>query len=172
MLYSSLVAASFLLLVSFVLYRQRGFLVSLLPVHLQDRVPPFLQPSPNDAHGGMLGGFFSSSPSSTARYSRLGNFDWGNSIRAGLNSSLFDIEANVRDGDQRSGLDERGAMDIQAIMQQYGVSFDEARLIRHKQILANNNIDPLTGLPLDSKAVTSLGGTVGRGGAAGSSRLP
>ncbi|KAN0062592.1 hypothetical protein ACQY0O_005124 [Thecaphora frezii] len=198
MLYTSLVASSLLLAILFLVYRQRGLLYDLLPAHLQDRVPPFLLPSPNDTRTGMLGSLFSSSSSSSAaRYARIGAFDWGTSIRSGLNSSLFDIEANVRNGDQRSGLDERGAMDVHTIMQQYGVlslflplslpfslslththtllgpsptlqSFDEARLIRHKQILASNNIDPLTGLPLDSKAVTSLGGTIG--GAAGSSR--
>ncbi len=43
-------------------------------------------------------------------------------------------------------------------MREQGVSFDQARLIRHRDILVRNNIDPNTGLPLDSKAVTSLGG--------------
>lgn len=35
-------------------------------------------------------------------------------------------------------------------------SFDEARLRRHRRLLQENRIDPQTGLPLDSKAVTRL----------------
>ena len=103
MLYSSLLFSSFLLVVLYLAYRQRGFFFSLLPTHIQDRMPAALRPQEG------------------VGYARLGTFDWGSSIQAGLNSSLFDIEANVRDGDQRTGLDERGAMDIQTIMQQYGV---------------------------------------------------
>jgi hypothetical protein len=87
-------------------------------------------------------------------------FDWSSNTANGLSSTLFDISANIADGDSRSGLDPSGAQDIQTIMQTQGVSFDQARLIRHKQILVKNNIDPQTGLPLDSKAVTSLGGGV------------
>lgn len=35
---------------------------------------------------------------------------------AGLNSAAFDIEANIRDGDSRLGLDERGVREVQEIM--------------------------------------------------------
>lgn len=35
---------------------------------------------------------------------------------AGLNSAAFDIEANIRDGDSRLGLDERGVREVQDIM--------------------------------------------------------
>lgn len=35
---------------------------------------------------------------------------------AGLTSSEFDIEANMRDGDSRAGLDERGTQEIMEIM--------------------------------------------------------
>jgi len=59
-------------------------------------------------------------------------------------------------GDSRTGLDEAGAREVHVIMQQQGISFDEARLVRHKRILQQNGIDPQTGLPLDSKAVTRL----------------
>ncbi|KAG8860322.1 hypothetical protein FRB96_003971 [Tulasnella sp. 330] len=54
-------------------------------------------------------------------------------------------------GDSRSGLDEVGAAEVRAIMQSHRVNFDQARLIRHNQILARNGIDP-SGMPLDSKA--------------------
>jgi len=38
---------------------------------------------------------------------------------------LFDIEANIRDGDPRVGLDEVGMQDIRRIMQENGlVRFD------------------------------------------------
>lgn len=35
---------------------------------------------------------------------------------AGLTSSTFDIEANVRDGDARAGLDEQGTQEVLEIM--------------------------------------------------------
>jgi len=74
---------------------------------------------------------------------------------AGLSSPMFDIEANIHDGDSRAGLDERGTQEVMEIMRRERVTFDQARLIRHNQILARNGIDP-TGMPLDSKAVTRL----------------
>jgi hypothetical protein len=47
-------------------------------------------------------------------------------INAGLTSSAFDIEANVRDGDSRAGLDEQATEEILEIMRRdrvkYGVS--------------------------------------------------
>jgi len=98
---------------------------------------------------------FPSSSPVHAGYSRLATF----SAQAanGLSSRNFDIEeTNLEAGDSRMGLDEAGAREVHAIMQQQGISFDEARLVRHKRILQQNNIDPQTGLPLDSKAVTSL----------------
>ncbi|KAG6374786.1 hypothetical protein JVT61DRAFT_4164 [Boletus reticuloceps] len=74
---------------------------------------------------------------------------------AGLTSSMFDIEANINDGDSRAGLDERSTQEVLEIMRRERVNFDQARLIRHNQILARNGIDP-SGMPLDSKAVTRL----------------
>ena len=35
---------------------------------------------------------------------------------AGLSSSAFDIEANIREGDSRLGLDERGVSEVQEII--------------------------------------------------------
>jgi len=76
-------------------------------------------------------------------------------VGAGLSSASFDIEANIRDGDSRAGLDERGTQEVMEIMRRERVNFDQARLIRQSQILARNGIDP-SGMPLDSKAVTRL----------------
>ncbi|KAF8676943.1 hypothetical protein RHS04_06235 [Rhizoctonia solani] len=65
---------------------------------------------------------------------------------AGLTSAHFDIESlNIAAGDSRSGLDETGAAEVQRIMQEERVGFDEARLIRQKRYLAANGIDPNTG---------------------------
>ena len=80
---------------------------------------------------------------------------------SGLTSVMFDIEANINDGDSRAGLDERGTQEVLEIMRRDRVkyvllssgvyraltrsariSFDQARLIRHNQILARNGIDP------------------------------
>ncbi|KAH7910296.1 hypothetical protein BJ138DRAFT_1153248 [Hygrophoropsis aurantiaca] len=74
---------------------------------------------------------------------------------AGLSSPMFDIEANIQEGDSRAGLDERGTQEVLDIMRRDRVNFDQARLIRHNQILARNGIDP-SGMPMDSKAITRL----------------
>ncbi|KAL0955151.1 hypothetical protein HGRIS_004063 [Hohenbuehelia grisea] len=86
-------------------------------------------------------------------YTPLSTFS--SQISAGLTSSAFDIEANIRDGDSRAGLDEQGTQEIMDIMRSERVNFDQARLIRQNKILAMHGIDP-SGMPLDSKAVTRL----------------
>ena len=82
-------------------------------------------------------------------------------ISHGMTSDHFDIEANVRDGDSRLGLDEAGTQEVLEIMRRERVkyvliplahgdtrsdcfccSFDQARLIRQNRILARNGIDP------------------------------
>ena len=55
------------------------------------------------------------------QYVPLEAFDWHSATRAGLSSTLFDIEANVRDGDTRVGLDEAGMQELHRIMQQQGI---------------------------------------------------
>jgi len=98
---------------------------------------------------------FQNSNLSRGGYSRLATFS--SQAAHGLSSGNFDIEENnLEAGDSRTGLDEAGALEVHAIMQQQGISFDEARLVRHKRILQQNGVDPQTGLPLDSKAVTRL----------------
>ena len=61
--------------------------------------------------------------SSVARslYSRLPTYDWSTARLTGLHSTLFDIEANIRDGDQRTGLEAAGAQEIQRLMATQGV---------------------------------------------------
>lgn len=79
------------------------------------------------------------------------NSAFGDAYRAGLHSRNFDISINVEDGDSRPGLD---AEEVRQIMESEGVSFDKARLIRQQQLMRSHGIDPSTGMPLDSKAVT------------------
>jgi len=90
---------------------------------------------------------------SNYRYQPLSTFS--EQISAGMSSSQFDIEANVQDGDMRSGLDTRGTEEVMEIMRRERVNFDQARLIRHNRILASNGIDA-SGMPMDSKAITHL----------------
>ena len=168
-MYHSLLTASFFVAVLILLYRNRTFVISLLPESIATRLPeswqstathlPLSNPSP-----GSRGSIFSRllwrfSPRS--HYMPVPGTSWSANLSNGLSSSLFDITANIDASDPRSGLDPSGAQDVQTIMATQGVTFDQARLIRHKQILVQNNIDPNTGLPLDSKAVTSLGGRMG-----------
>ena len=53
-------------------------------------------------------------------FPRLGHYQpvstFAEQADAGLSSSLFDIEANIRDGDSRAGLDERGTQEVLDIM--------------------------------------------------------
>ncbi|KAE9399188.1 hypothetical protein BT96DRAFT_957342 [Gymnopus androsaceus JB14] len=92
-------------------------------------------------------------------FPRLNNYiplsTFADQAGAGMSSSNFDIEANILDGDSRTGLDEHGTQEVMEIMRRERVNFDQARLIRHNRILASNGIDP-SGMPLDSKAITHL----------------
>lgn len=54
-------------------------------------------------------------------YSRLPAYDWSTSRLAGLHSTLFDIEANMQDGDSRTGLEAGGAQEIERLMNTQGV---------------------------------------------------
>ncbi|KAH0836478.1 hypothetical protein J3R83DRAFT_8087 [Lanmaoa asiatica] len=74
------------------------------------------------------------------QYTSLSTFS--GQAEAGLTSVMFDIEANINDADSRAGLDERGTQEVLDIMRRERVNFDQARLIRHNQILARNGIDP------------------------------
>ncbi|KAK0537913.1 hypothetical protein OC834_000612 [Tilletia horrida] len=137
-----------LFLVLALAYWRRAQLLPLLPESLQARLPSRLRlPIAHNA----------GASSGSTRYRPLAAFDWSSTADAGLSSSLFDTEAhNVALGDSRAGLDERGAEEVHRIMQTHGVGFDEARLIRQQQYLAQHNVDPRTGMPLDKKAITSL----------------
>ncbi|KAF8159842.1 hypothetical protein B0H34DRAFT_655165 [Crassisporium funariophilum] len=125
--YLSLVA--FLSLLVMLTYRYRAFIIP----HVPDRVKSFFP---------MLNNYV---PLST----------FSEQVGAGMTSSDFDIEANINDGDLRTGLDERGTQEVLEIMRRERVNFDQARLIRHNRILARNGIDP-SGMPMDSKAITRL----------------
>lgn len=58
---------------------------------------------------------------SLAHYAPLSTFEA--QANAGLNSHNFDIEANIRDGDSRAGLDERGTQEVLEIMRREGVKY-------------------------------------------------
>ncbi|EJD07599.1 uncharacterized protein FOMMEDRAFT_16246 [Fomitiporia mediterranea MF3/22] len=90
---------------------------------------------------------------SLSHYQPLSTF--ADQVRSGMSSSAFDIEANIHDGDSRTGLDERDVQEVHDIMRRERVNFDQARLIRHNRILAENGIDS-TGMPTDAKAITRL----------------
>ncbi|KAL9938399.1 hypothetical protein V8E36_003022 [Tilletia maclaganii] len=141
-------ASLVLFLVLLFAYWRRAQLIPLLPESLQRRLPSRLSLPTHNTNGNL---------SSSARYRPLAAFDWSSTASAGLNSSLFDTNAhNLAAGDSRTGLDERGAEEVHRIMQTHGVGFDEARLIRQQNYLAQHNVDPRTGMPLDKKAITSL----------------
>jgi hypothetical protein len=49
-----------------------------------------------------------------SHYTPLSTFE--SQVNAGLTSESFDIEANIRDGDSRAGLDEQGTQEVMDIM--------------------------------------------------------
>ncbi|KIJ55543.1 hypothetical protein M422DRAFT_220269 [Sphaerobolus stellatus SS14] len=125
-------------------------LVVVGSIHYRARIIPLL---PERLQSALLRLPFASHPRN-AGYTRVPN-SFAAQAAQGLSSAAFDLEQNILGGDSRAGLDEAGTQEVMDIMRAQGVSFDEARLIRHHKILARNGIDP-SGMPLDSKAVTRL----------------
>lgn len=84
-------------------------------------------------------------------YSRLTVFDWHAARNAGLSSDMFDIEANILEGDSRVGLDEAGMQEVHQMMQQFGIVRETAQL----------TTSPLTkrgfaGIELCYRSITSI----------------
>jgi len=58
---------------------------------------------------------------SLQNYSPLSTFS--EQASAGMTSSDFDIESNIRDGDSRTGLDDQGAREVMEIMRKERVKW-------------------------------------------------
>lgn len=91
-------------------------------------------------------------PGSSFLYSRLPS-SFAADIENGLSSSAFDLSGNVSGGDSRAGLDDSSKREIQKIMKNRRVNFDEARRIYTEGRFAKNNIGP-DGRPRDPKFVS------------------
>jgi len=91
-------------------------------------------------------------PGSDFIYSRLPS-SFAADIENGLSSSAFDLSGNVSAGDSRAGLDDSSKREIQKIMKNRRVNFDEARRIYTEGRFAKNNIGP-DGRPRDPKFVS------------------
>jgi len=126
-------AAGFIALLVILCYYHRATVIPHLPQRLQALLPGSL----------------------TSEYMRVPS-SFADQQAAGYSSVNFDLEANLDGDDSRTGLDEQGVAEIREIMRRERVNFDDARLLRHQRNMVRNNIDPVTGLPLDSKAVTRL----------------
>ena len=61
-------------------------------------------------------------------YSRIPT-SFAGDVESGLTSSNFDLSANIAANDSRAGLDAKGKKEIQKIMKNRGVGFDEARRV-------------------------------------------
>ncbi|AOW30421.1 hypothetical protein MG5_04975 [Candida albicans P57072] len=84
-------------------------------------------------------------------YSNLQSFE--DDVASGLSSSNFDLESNnIATNDNRAGLSESAKLQIKKIMEEKGVSFDDARLEYTRNELSKNNIDE-NGVPRDPKLV-------------------
>jgi hypothetical protein len=91
-------------------------------------------------------------PGTSFFYSRLPS-SFSGDIEAGFSSSDFDLSGNVAAGDSRAGLDNSSKKEIQKIMKNRRVNFDEARRIYTEGRFAKNNIGP-DGRPRDPKFVS------------------
>ena len=85
-------------------------------------------------------------------YHRLPS-SFSNDIESGFSSADFDLTSNVAAGDARAGLDQHGKKEVQRIMKNQRVGFDQARRIYTEQRFAKNNIGP-DGTPRDPKFVS------------------
>jgi len=85
-------------------------------------------------------------------YTRLPS-SFANDIESGFTSSDFDLRANLAAGDSRAGLDQQAKGEVQKIMKNRRVGFDEARRIYTEGRFARNNIGP-DGMPRDPKFVS------------------
>lgn len=74
-------------------------------------------------------------------------------VESGFTSNDFDLSGNVMEGDSRAGLDVKGKRDVQRIMKNRGIGFDEARRVYMEQGFKKNNIGA-DGLPRDPKFVS------------------
>lgn len=74
-------------------------------------------------------------------------------MESGFSSSDFDLTANLAAGDTRQGLDHRAKREVQKIMNNRSVGFDEARKIYMEQAFTRNNIGR-DGMPKDPKFVS------------------
>ncbi|KAK9476168.1 hypothetical protein V1514DRAFT_337771 [Lipomyces japonicus] len=93
----------------------------------------------------------SSSSSSTSNNVPLSSFE--SDIASGLTSENFNLQTNnLALGDSRQGLAEDSKLEIQTIMREKHVGFDQARQIYTARVLERNNIGP-DGRPRDPRAV-------------------
>ncbi|KAF2755825.1 hypothetical protein EJ05DRAFT_487660 [Pseudovirgaria hyperparasitica] len=85
------------------------------------------------------------------RYTRLSTFS--DDLESGLTSSNFDLTINIEAGDSRQGLDDRGKKEVQRIMKNKRVGFDEARRIWMQERFKREGIGA-DGRPRDPKFVS------------------
>lgn len=73
-------------------------------------------------------------------------------LENGFSSSNFDVSANIREHDPRT-LDENAKLHIKKLMDENGLSFDDARLEYFQQRMKDNGVDA-QGVPTDPRTVT------------------
>ncbi|KAK9460209.1 uncharacterized protein V1516DRAFT_641048 [Lipomyces oligophaga] len=89
---------------------------------------------------------------STSSSGLTGSTTFQDDLESGLSSDNFSLSSNIGSGDIRSGLEEDSKLEVQNIMHEQNVGFDEARAIYTTRVLERNNIGS-DGLPRDPRAV-------------------
>ena len=84
------------------------------------------------------------------RYTRVPTSFRGD-MEAGMSSSNFNLAENIEAGDSRAGLDDNAKMEVQRLMKERRVDFDEARRLWVQDKFGRNDIGA-DGRPRDPKA--------------------
>ncbi|KAK9371187.1 hypothetical protein V1509DRAFT_559203 [Lipomyces kononenkoae] len=91
------------------------------------------------------------SVSNVSQYS-VGPTTFQDDAASGLTSETFDLRSNVANGDVRAGLTDGSKAEIQTIMNEMHVGFDEARAMYTRRAMERNGIGA-DGRPKDPRAV-------------------
>lgn len=84
------------------------------------------------------------------RYTRVPT-SFAGDAEAGFSSATFNLAENIEAGDSRQGLDDRGKAEVQRLMKERKVGFDEARRLWMEERFGRENIGK-DGRPRDPKA--------------------
>ncbi|KAK9455790.1 hypothetical protein V1511DRAFT_315941 [Dipodascopsis uninucleata] len=85
-------------------------------------------------------------------YPGLNSDTFQSDLANGLSSDTFSLRENISAGDSRAGLQDDSKAEIQTIMRELNIGFDDARAIYTRRVMELNGVGP-DGRPQDPRAV-------------------